>query len=124
MTRSESLKRYWSYVKQHADDTGMSVREARADLKGKILPSSSEVHYYPDRYYYKVRVKRHRDKSVTVRSDRFLDPAEIREQAASFFNAKQEDYDEEDGTFWNEDDFTVRGCSAASSFDDFEEYEE
>lgn len=123
MTRSESLKRYWSYVKQHAEDTGLSVKEARSDLKGKILPTASEVHYFPDRYYYKVRVKRHRDKSVTVRSDRFLDPAEIREQAAEFFNLKQEEYDEEDGTFWTEDDFTVRGCSSSAEVFDFEDEE-
>lgn len=121
MTRSESMKRYWSYVHQHARDTGLPVREARADLKGKILPSTKETHFFPDRYYYKVRVKRHKDKTVTVRSDEFLDPEQIKTEAAKFFNSHKEDYGEDDGKFWNEDDFSVRTCSSATPFFDDED---
>lgn len=121
--RSESLKRYWSIVKQQASETGRTTAEVRRDLKGKIFPSKEQSHIYGDEYYYVVRPKRGRGKSpVTIRSNDLLNEEEIKSSAAMYYNAHKEDYGETDGRYWNEDDLIVAGGSRqAPLFDDEEE---
>lgn len=125
MSRSESLKRYWRYIKEEATRTGATIAQTRTTYKGIIIPKEERIHIYGDKYYYIVRPKGNSSKGhVTIRSDRAMTSSQIRQAATKFYNAKKEEYDEEDGKYWNEDELIVQGGSRNIMYEDGEWAEE